>query len=292
MKDKLKIICTGGRGFISSYLVRELRSLGYDTVPFDIIGEPKVNLLNEKELEENIKNESPIGAIYHLAGPVLEGVRKDQVNATKLTVNGTLNILEACRKFDIPKLFFSSTFYCFDGFGENEIVNEETKIDGLKAELFGSVKLFGESLIKEYCKKYGLNYVIFRFGSAYGPDERCSNVVKDFILKAKTGEKMDIWGKGNRKNQYTYVGDIAKGCVLALNEKNETFNLISPEQTSTGELARLIDKKIGFNYFFDESKPEGKSMPYMSSMKAINMLKWKSISINEGIDLVIGGMRI
>lgn len=277
--------------FIGSYLVKELRSVGYSTIPLDIIGEEKVNLLNEKELEEFFKKENTIGAVYHLAGPVLEGVRKDQVNSTRLTVNGTLNILEMCRKFDIPKILFASTFYVYDGFGEGEIVNEETRIDGLKAELFGSVKLFGESLIKEYCKKQGLNYVIFRFGSAYGPDERCSNVVKDFILKAKTKDKIDIWGKGIRKNQYTYVGDIAKGCALALNEKNETFNLISPEQTSTGELARLIDKKIGFDYFFDESKPEGKSMPYMSSLKAINRLDWKPININNGLDKVIGGLK-
>ena len=286
----MKIICTGGRGFISSYLVRELRKNGYDTIPLDIIGNEndiKINILNEKQLEDFFKAETDIGAVYHLAGPVLEGVRKDQVNSVKLTVNGTLNILEMCRKFDIPKIMFASTFYVYDGFGENEIVNEETRIDGLKAELFGSVKLFGESLIKEYCKKQGISYVIFRFGSAYGPDERCSNVVKDFVTKANTKDKIDIWGKGLRKNQYTYVGDIAKGCALALNSKNETFNLISPEQTSTGEIARLIDRKIGFNYYFDESKPEGKSMPYMSSLKAINILKWRPIDINTGIDRVM-----
>ena len=287
----MNIIVTGAEGFIGRYLVNELKTAGHNVLPIDYLGTPSVNILNEEQLDGLLDRESRFDAVYHLAGPVLEGVRKDHVNSTRLTVNGTINILEMCRKFNIPKILFASTFYVYDGFNDDEIVNEATKIDGLKAELFGSVKLFGESLVKEYCKKQGIDYVIFRFGSAYGPDERCSNVVKDFIVKAKSKGKIDIWGAGRRRNQYTYVGDIAKGCVLALGSRNDTFNLISPEQTSTGELARMIDKKLGFDYYFDTSKPEGKSMPYMSSLKAVEKLGWKPLNIDKGLDEVIKGMK-
>jgi nucleoside-diphosphate-sugar epimerase len=169
------------------------------------------------------------------------------------------------------------------------IVNEETQLDILKMELFGSLKLKAESLIREYSKKYGIDYVILRFGSAFGPGN-CSNVIITFLEAAKKGEPIEIWGYGKRKNQYTYVDDIADGCFRVMNKSGETFNLIHSEQTSTGDLARMLQKKYDFKIFFNTIQKEGTDMPYMSSRKAMEDLGWKPTPLEEAIEKTVKEM--
>jgi len=77
----------------------------------------------------------------------------------------------------------------------------------------------------------------------------------------ETGALHACWGQGQRRNQYTYVEDIAEGCVLAINETNEIYNLISPEETTTGELAELLKRKYGFEVVYNYIQKEGPSMP-------------------------------
>ena len=170
-------------------------------------------------------------------------------------------------------------------------MNEETPLDISKMELFGAIKYFCESMVKSYADKYGLRYVIFRFGSAYGPSEKCSNVIRTFIQMAQNGEPIEIWGKGTRRNQYTFVEDIANGCVLGIDSENEIYNLISPEETSTGELAQLLRRKYKFEIVFITERKEGPSMPYMSSRKAMKELGWNPVKLEQGIEQTITDMQ-
>jgi nucleoside-diphosphate-sugar epimerase len=85
-------------------------------------------------------------------------------------------------------------------------------------------------------------------------------------------------------NQYTYCEDLAKGSVLALSMKNEILNLISPEETSTSELAYLMHDKFGFKVRLLKEKPEGPDFPYMSARKAIRRLDWSPVTLDEGLD--------
>jgi len=159
----------------------------------------------------------------------------------------------------------------------------------LSMELFGATKTFGETLLKEYRKKYGLNYVILRYGSAYGLGN-CSNVVKTFLEAGWNKQTLEVWGQGKRRNQYTYVDDLAEGSALAIDKVDEVYNLISPEETTIRELAELLKAKYGFEVIYHTERPEGASMPYMSSRKAIKDLGWKPITLEEGIGRMVQGM--
>lgn len=285
----MKVLVTGGSGFIGSALISLLLKEDHEVVSVDI-KEPyfktenlefkKLDLLN---LDDALSCLKDVDVIFHLAGVVLNVMRKEPYRSSGINVDITRNVLEACRLNSVNKVIFASSFYVYDGINENMIVNEATPLDTLNMELFGASKVFGESLIKEYNRRFKLNYVILRFGSAFGFG-KSSNVVQTFAEAGLRGEKIGVWGKGKRRNQYTYVKDIAKGCILAIDKENEIYNLISPEEITTGELAEMLCRKYGFEVVYDTTHKEGPSMPYMSSRKAISKLRWTTTSLEKGIE--------
>lgn|GEM_PF-1861858 len=291
----MKVAVTGGSGFIGTRLVKKLIDVGHKVVVIDLI-EPEtksdvnVRITDLMDFQQTKAALKGVDVVYHLAGMVVNTTRKNPYKAVLLHSEGTVNVIEACRTNDIKKMFYASTFYVYDGISEKMLVNEETPLDILNMELFGSTKLLGEAIIKDYSRKYGLEYVIFRFGSAYGTG-RCSNVILTFIDLGLKGEPIEVWGQGKRRNQYTFVDDIAEGCLLAMDRTNETYNLISPEETSTGELAELLKKKYGFEVVYNTIQKEGPSMPYMSSRKAILELGWKTTPLEKSIDQIMSGIK-
>ena len=287
----MKIAVTGGSGFIGGQIVSELAK-SHEVISVDIAPPNKAegfsfhraDLSSYETTEKVLKN---VDVVYHVAGAVLEQVRMNPFRASGTNVEITRNVVEASYKNGVKKILFASTFYVYDGIDPNMTVNEATPLSTIGMELFGATKVFGETLLKEYSKKYGMKYVILRFGSAYGPGGQGSNVIKAFLDSAKAGKTIDVWGPGNRRNQYTYVKDLAKGCVLSLSRENEIYNLISPEETTIRELTETISKKVPTKVQFDLGKKEGASMPYMSSRKAIKELGWTTICVDEGIDLIL-----
>ncbi len=100
-----------------------------------------------------------------------------------------------------------------------------------------------------------------------------------------------IWGKGIRKNQYTYVNDIANASTSALDRTDEVFNIISPEQLSLRDVAEALSRDYGFKVQYDASKPEGPSLPYISPSKAVKELAWKPLTLNEGVHRTVEAMQ-
>ena len=291
----MKIAVTGGSGFIGSRLVKKLTDMGHQVVVIDLM-EPstksdiEVKIADVMDLQQMKSALKGVDVVYHLVGMVVNTTRKNPYKAVLLHSGGTVNVLEACRANGVKKILYASTFYVYDGISEKIVVNEETPLNILSMELFGSTKLLGEAILKDYSRKYGLEYVILRFGSAYGTGG-CSNVVLTFIDFGLKDEPIEIWGEGKRRNQYTYVDDIAEGCVLAMNKTNEIYNLISPEETATGELAELLKRKYGFEVVYNPIQKEGPSMSYMSSRKAILELGWKPTPLEKGIDKIMSEIK-
>ena len=290
----MKIAITGGSGFIGSALNNVLsKNNSYDVINLDINNNNMnsnfkyVDITDLSAVTSALKG---IDVVYHLAGTVVGPVRKNPFIGLSINVEGTRNNLESCIRNNVDKILFASSFYIYDGSAYNEDLNEESVIDISKSELFGGIKYFSESMIKTYSTKYSLDYNILRFGSAYGPG-KCSNVVVDFIDHGLSGKTIEIWGKGERKNQYTYVEDIVSGLVASLNTKNEIYNLISPWQTTTKELANMINEIFGVDIIYKLDKTEQDSMPYISSEKAIKELRWEPTKINEGLRKTIDFMK-
>lgn len=292
----MKIAVTGGSGFIGSYLVEKLLEKQHEVVIIDIRAKGpqrrkglETKLVDVEDFDAMKSALQGIDVVYHLAGFVVSGMRKDPFKGCRLQLNGTLNVLEASRLNQVSKVILASSFYVYDGLEENNVVTEETLLDIRKMEIFSASKLMAEALIQEYHRKYGLQYLNLRFGSAYGYGD-CSNVIKTFIETGLEGKTIEVWGEGKRWNQYTYVDDIAEGCVLALFKANQTYNLISPQETTTQKLAQLLRTKCGFDIVFDPTHKEGPGMAHMSPKKAMRELNWKPRKLSTGIDDTLGKM--
>jgi len=287
----MRIAVTGGSGFIGSRLVQMLLQEGYYVVVVDL-NPPQSNqavevrIADVEDLQDTKAALRGIDVVYHLAGPVVDAMRRNPYRGYRLQLNGTLNVLEACRQNGVRKVILASSFYVYDGLDPDMVVNEQTPLDIRRMEAFGAAKLMSEAMTMEYSAKYGIQYVILRYGSAYGWGN-CTNVVKTFLETALRGEPIEVWGQGRRRNQYTYVDDIAAGSLLSLHSVNEVYNLISPEETTTGELAALLKRRLGADVVYNTIQKEGPSMPYMSSRKAMQQLGWKPITLEEGVERML-----
>jgi UDP-glucose 4-epimerase len=288
---RMRIAVTGGSGFIGSRLVQMLLQEGYYVVVVDL-NPPQSNqavevrIADVEDLQDTKAALSGIDVVYHLAGPVVDAMRRNPYRGYRLQLNGTLNVLEACRQNGVRKVILASSFYVYDGLDPDMVVNEQTPLDIRRMEAFGAAKLMSEAMTMEYSAKYGLQYVILRYGSAYGWGN-CTNVVKTFLETALRGEPIEVWGQGRRRNQYTYVDDLAAGSLLSLHSVDEVYNLISPEETTTGELAALLKRRLGADVVYNTIQKEGPSMPYMSSRKAMQQLGWKPITLEEGVERML-----
>ena len=295
----MKIAVTGGSGFVGNILCEKLLRRGYSVTILDIvdpifannenINYTKVDLLNKLDVENALQD---IDVVYHLAGVVLKGMKSNPYLGMNLNVMGTMNILESCIENQINNIMIASSFYVYDSVKSLNEVDESTELNILNSELFGASKIIDELITKRYCEKHNLKYNIFRFGSVYGPG-KSSNSIRKFLTNAILNKETEIWGTGVRENQFTFVEDIADGCIIPLEKNiwNETFNLVSPEVTSTKELADLVEDRYGAVFSYNKDKPEGKSFVNMSADKAIKLLRWKPNKLEDCIDKVYNSIK-
>jgi UDP-glucose 4-epimerase len=285
----MNIAVVGGFGFIGNRIVDKLLKEDHNVRIVDIRVSKvptgaEACIADVTSLNQMVQALSGFDVVYHLAGTVLNTARKNPHLAVSLDVLGTANVLEACVKNNVSKIIYASSFYVYDGLPPELEVDENQRSDIFKAETFGVVKIVGERLILEYARRFNLKYAILRFGPVYGPQDRCTSMIQDLIKSCLQGNQFVVWGAGNRKNQYTYLEDIADGSIAAMSSDNELFNLISPEQVSIRQIAELMATKHGLKVEYDLSKPEGPNMPYISPKKAIARLNWKHKSLEEGIE--------
>jgi len=290
----MRVAVVGGSGFIGSFLIKRLLKEGLDVVNIDIRKgdiDVEFQLADVRVLDQVMSALSEVDVVYHLAGTVLNVARKNPYLSGQLDIYGTLNVLEACVRNGVDKLLYASSFYVYDGLPPDVKVDESHRSDIFRAEMFGVAKLVGERLILEYNRMYGLKFVILRFGPVYGPHDRCSCVICDFIRDGLAGRPIVVWGEGKRRNQYTYVEDVAEGAFKAMKYTNEVFNLISPEYRSIREIAGFLKAKYGFEVEYDLTRREGPSMPYISPEKAMKALDWRPVSLEEGIERTISSLK-
>ncbi len=289
----MNIAIVGGGGFLGKALASQLVLVGHTVRIVDIANDPRrvpggasyvqADITNYEQVSSALKNAE---AVYDLAGTVLNTARKNPRLAVALDGVGIGNVLEACVSNKIQKILYASSFYVYDGIPAERSVSEEEKPDIFSAEMFGVVKALGERLVREYTRTKILKSVILRLGPMYGADERCTAVIYDFLKSGLSGNSILVWGKGDRKNQYTFVKDAASAMSKCLEKENETYNIISPEQTSLRQVAEMMSRDFGFRVEYDLTKKEGPSLPYIFATKAQNELQWNSTRLREGVKQV------
>jgi len=288
----MKILVTGGSGFIGSHLVDKLIEKKHEVIVLDLKRPTnnkakwvKVDILDLNVLIKTLKQLN-VDIVYHLAAIADANIAyKNPILAVKVNIEGTANVLEACRQSNVSRVIYASTIWVYNASLE-EKVDEDVLLTTETKHIYTTTKLFGEFLCHDYKYLYGLDYTILRFGIPYGPRGRF-NVVSIFIKRALMNQPLIIRGSGEQKRQFIYVEDLALGCVKALKRVavNKTYNLVGPKMISVNEIVQIIKKYIPNIKVMRTAERKGElGYKYVSSKKAETELNWRpKVDIDEGI---------
>jgi len=287
----MKVLVTGGSGFIGSHVVDKLKDKGVNVRVFDSI---MPNYRNDIEYYQGSILDlnalcfamSGIDAVMHLAAIAdVKDVYNDPHYAESINVRGSINVLEACRRAGVKRVIYGSTTWVYSE-ADATSVDETTPLHA-PTHLYTATKLTGEYYFQSYSKLYGLEITILRYGIPYGPRARDGAVVPIFVRKALNGEPLTIAGDGSQFRKFIYVEDLAEGNVLALQTigKNKIYNLDGKEKVTIKQIAETVKKIIGnVKIEFIPQRPGDFSGKEVSSELAKKELGWEpKVSFEEGV---------
>jgi nucleoside-diphosphate-sugar epimerase len=261
----MKFILTGHKGLIGSFLLKRLIRGGHKAVLLIDKREGK-NILNLSQTKLNEK----VDVFIHLASFCkINKVIEEPSLAFENNSRGIEEVLEFCKKNKIPKIVFTSS---------SRILSNEKNP-------YTASKIYSEELIKGYNQCYGIEYVIIRPSTVYGPfNDETKRLMDIFILNALNGEELKIFGDENKTLDFTYIDDFIDGFVLAMKEKNKEFDLSAGKGIKVSYVADLIIKhaKKGKKEFYPSEIAQPQEVELnISKIKKIGYSP--KISIEEGV---------
>ncbi|MBC8389142.1 MAG: GDP-mannose 4,6-dehydratase [Actinobacteria bacterium] len=302
------ILITGGAGFIGSHLCEKLIDLNHKIICIDNFNNyynPKIKENNLKNIIDNknfnlyrldILNKEKINKIFsaqkiniiiHLAARA--GVRPSLSNALlyeAVNVQGTINLLEACKDYGIKKFIFASSSSVY---GDNKKVpfSEDDNVDN-PVSPYAATKKSGELICYTYHHLYDISILCFRLFTVYGPRQRPEMAIHRFTRQILNGEDMEIYGDGSSSRDYTYIDDVISGVISSLDRIKgfEIINLGNSKTVKLMDLIRLIEITTGEkgHLKFTVSQPGDVFVTYADIRKARKMLKYlPKTNIKDGL---------
>ncbi|ADR18321.1 GDP-mannose 4,6-dehydratase [Calditerrivibrio nitroreducens] len=304
------ILLTGAAGFIGSWTAKKLLSLGYNVVGVDNLNDyydvrlkqHRLDILNEQkgfhfhrlDIEnfgalEVLFDMYKFDAVINLAARA--GVRYSIENPFvyyNTNTNGTVNLLELCKKHKVDKFVLASTSSLYAG---QEMPFTEDKPVNTPISPYAASKKGAEVSCYTYHYLFGIDVTVVRYFTVYGPAGRPDMSIFRFIKQIDAGEPIIIYGDGSQSRDFTYVEDIAEGTVRALKKVGyEIINLGNNNPNKLSEAIRYIEDYIGKKAVY-EYRPFHKAdmlATWANIEKAKNMLGWTpKVDLKEGIKRTI-----
>lgn len=275
----MRVLVTGGSGFIGSHVVDKLVKNGYQVRVFDRAKPLRDDvewfngdLLNEKDVLESCKD---VEAIFHLAAIADVNVALSNFDLC-LMVNemGTMNFLKAATAEEVERIVLASTSWVY---GRSKgVVTEDTPIP-FPDHIYTKTKIGQEQLLYAWHQHHGLPYTILRFDIPYGPRMRSNMAISIFVRRAMRKEPISIFGDGKQGRCWIYVEDLAEGNVAALSEggKNQTINLAGSKFVTMNQIAEQLKEIFGdIPIKHEPVRPHDFEGSITSIEKAKSLLNW------------------
>ena len=290
----MRVLVTGGSGFIGSHVVDQLRAQGHEPVIFDLVPSPYhpageiETVLGDLEDYESVRAAvARCDVVAHLAAVSDVNVVVDNpAKASAINVGGTAAVLEAARSEGVRRVVYASTVWVYGGADGVEPLDEDTRL-ALPDHLYTATKLAGEMYCRSYAELYGLEYTVLRFGIPYGPHSRPATVLAAFVEKAAAGKPLTLAGDGSQSRQFVYVEDLAAGVVAALAPvaANRTYNLVGDETVTIREIAETVRELVAdVEIVYMDSRPSDLRPVALSGARAASELGWTpTTTFAEGV---------
>jgi UDP-glucose 4-epimerase len=251
----MRILVTGGAGFIGSHIVDTLQA-SHEVTAFDNLSTGKQeriqctliqgDITNPEDLNKAFEKIKPEIVIHTAAQVMLRESLENPIFDAQQNILGTINVLEACRHHGVKRIIYTSTGGARYGEPERLPVKETDPVNPLAP--YGISKHTAEHYVESYDKLYGIDHLILAFGNVYGPrdDPRTKRVMSLFIDALMKHNSPKIFGDGDQTRDFLYVKDIAKTIAANLQNTPQTrlFNLASGESTSVNRIFELVEGEL------------------------------------------------
>ncbi len=299
----MKVLVTGGCGFIGSHIVDLLIDQGHEVTVVDNLCTGNMDNLNPKaafyevdiisgELQRVFEACKP-DVVYHEAAQIdIQRSIKDTVFDTTVNIVGTVNVLENCRDFGVGKIIYASSAAVY-GNPQYLGVDENHPVEPIS--FYGISKHTPEHYIKIYSNLYGLRYTILRYANVYGirqDPKGEGGVVSIFLDKMFKGEIPTIFGGGEQTRDFIYVKDIASANIAVLDKGDgEIMNVGTNLPVTVNEVFRQM-KEILNGSLKPKYGPERKGdilHSHLSNEKILRMVGWKpQYTLEQGLRETVG----
>ena len=310
------VLVTGAAGFIGSNLVRALLDGGYRVVGVDNFDDTYDPAFKEAQIAPFIGNahfvlecidirdmpaltavfekEKP-AYVIHLAAKADTRKAVDTPRVyVSVNIDGTLNVLELCREYPVENLIIASSASVYGN--TQEVPWTEDEIADRPLSPYGMTKRSVELLAYTYHHNFNMNITCLRYFNAHGENNRPGMVPYIWAEQLLRGEEIEISGDGSRKRDYTYIGDIVRGTILAMEKPLgfEVINLGNNAPVSLSELLAIFEKVVGTKARVKSRPSHGASVEvtYADISKAKRLLGWEpGTSLEEGITRLVAWFR-
>lgn len=295
----MKILVTGGAGFIGSHVADALIDRGHAVHVMDDFSTgreknvpPSAELyrmdIRSDEAARLVQDEGYDVLVHHAAQMDVRASVEDPSFDADVNVRGFLNLAEAGRKGGLEKIIFASTGGAI--YGEPEYVPQDEGHPADPMSPYGITKLATEKYLDFYRQQYGIEYVSLRYANVYGPRQNPhgeAGVVAIFTKEMLDGGQPIINGDGTQTRDYVYVGDVVQANLAALAyDASGIFNVGTAQETNVNELFRELRQLTGAD--IDEehgpAKPGEQQRSVLGYQRAARDLDWTpSVELNEGL---------
>lgn len=294
----MKILVTGGAGFIGSHVVDAYIAAGHQVAVIDDLSTGnkknlnpraafyKADICDLKALAEIFHNEQPEVVNHHAAKVSVTQAEKDPEGTGAVNITGTKNLLALCKEYGVRRFILAST--------GGAMFSDPAPFPGVETAEPNPISYYGQSKLQaeQVVKASGIPYIILRYSNVFGPRQNPhgeSGVVAIFCDLAKTGGTPIIYGKDTTRD-YVYVEDVSRANLIVLTtEHQDIYHIATRIQTTNQEVFEAVRDAFNWktNPNYQQLRPGEVPRSALDASKAARELGWKpTISFTEGVRLI------